>query len=146
MARIRGGDHLDDDLHAQIKALKAVCVRCVASPRLTQYDDYLSAIYDAYVEILALSKASQKRARIILFGLGPKSRKRQHLVRLLIDATCDPRVDSKIRSRWTLALRYARTKRRFWSGRAGDFIRKRGGPSGCEQRYAKVNEAADEGW
>jgi hypothetical protein len=136
----------------RVKAVKALFRRCLANPRLTKYDDYLSAIYDAYVEVLSLGKGPRQNARALLVELGPKSRKHQHLVRLLIDATCDPRIAPKMRSRWALAVRYARKKRSQWSGkRAGDFIRGLHGPSVCESKFAKLKKAenerdTDNGW
>jgi hypothetical protein len=134
----------------RVKAVKALFRRCLADPRLTKYDDYLSAINDAYVEVLSLGKVPRQNARALLVELGPKSRKHQHLVRLLIDATCDPRIAPKMRSRWALAIRYARRKRGKWSGkRAGDFIRELHGPSVCERKFAQLREKekdSDDGW
>jgi hypothetical protein len=98
--------------------------------------DYLAAVFELYVQLRRRNQAKPSARRIAKL-LGLRNQKRSHCIRVLIDATST--ADLKTRSRWTRALKYAWRERKTWKD-LGSFLRENGGPAGCADQFAAINQ------
>jgi hypothetical protein len=128
----------DRQLRQAIDALRRLERKCFASRSRFAFYDYLAAVFEFYCQ-LRRTKQEKKVARLIakLFGLG--NQKRNHPIRVIIDATST--ADNKTKSRWTRALRYAWRKRTTWTD-LKTFLQENGGPAGCADQFAAVHPKA----
>jgi hypothetical protein len=109
---------------------------CFAARNRFAFYDYLAAVLDLYIRLRRRNQAKPWARRIAkLFGL--RSQKRTHPIRVIIDATST--ADNKMKSRWTRALRYAWRERKTWKD-LGLFLRENGGPAGCADQFAAINQ------
>jgi hypothetical protein len=128
----------DRHLRQAIDALRRLERKCFASRSRFAFYDYLAAVFELYVQ-LRRTKQAKKAARLIAKLFQLHNQKRNHPIRVIIDATST--ADNKTKSRWTRALRYAWRKRKTWSD-LKTFLRENGGPAGCADQFAAVHPKA----
>jgi hypothetical protein len=78
-----------------------------------------------------------------LHDLGVHPSKRTSMIRTILDLTCD--TPPKTKSRWCRTVRYTWLCRDDWSD-AARFIREKGGPSVCAERWADMQPVASSTW
>jgi hypothetical protein len=127
-------------LKAQLKRLVEIADRCFV-PHAGRYHErpYLQAVYKLYLEWAAKGKERSKAKQVAKI-LNREQRSDTHLIRLLIDYSA-PGAKEKMRSKWSLALRFAKEKNVTPSGLI-DFMEDpgRGGMAGCASGFAKLNK------
>lgn len=96
--------------------------------------DYLSAVYDLYT-LLRRFRRARGVTEDIRGDIEPRAKFRKHPIRIIIDATCD--ADRKVKSRWTLALRYA-WRHRSSGLKLAEFFGRRDGIAGCARMFTQV--------
>jgi hypothetical protein len=125
----------DRQLRKTIDDLRELERNCFASRRRFAFYDFLSGVFELYVQLRRTNQSKPLVRRIAnLFGL--RQRNRAHPIRVIIDATST--ADLKTRSRWTRALKYAWRERKTWKD-LGSFLRENGGPAGCADQFAAIN-------
>ena len=126
----------DCRLRKTITDLKSLERKCFADRNRFAFYDYLAAVFELYVQLRRRNQAKPSARRIAKL-LGLRNQKRSHCIRVLIDATST--ADLKTRSRWTRALKYAWRERKTWKD-LGSFLRENGGPAGCADQFAAINQ------
>jgi hypothetical protein len=125
----------DRQLQKTIDDLKGLERNCFASRSRFAFYDYLTAVFELYVQLRRRDQANSLARRIAkVFSL--RKQKRSHCIRVIIDATST--ADLKTRSRWSRALQYAWHKRKTWTD-LGLFLRENGGPVGCASQFAAAH-------
>jgi hypothetical protein len=128
----------DRQLRKTIDDLRNLERKCFASRSRFAFYDYLVAVFELYIR-LRRTKQTKKAATLIAKLFGLRNQKRTHPIRAILDATST--ADSKTKSRWTRALRYAWRERKTWTDLAS-FLRENGGPAGCAEQFAAVHPKA----
>ena len=95
---------------------------------------YLEEVYRLYADLRA-NDVVQWGGEQIVQRFDKKPKYQNHLIRLILDATCS--ADRKTKSRWTRASRYAWRQRRDWKNLSA-FFRRNGGPAGCAQQFTQI--------
>jgi hypothetical protein len=106
---------------------------CTCRRRYAIYE-YLETVYNLYA-LLRQFRRARGVTNDIRGDTEPRAKFRKHPIRIIIDATCE--ADRKIKSRWTLALRYAWRCRSKWS-KLPEFFAKREGIAGCARKFTQV--------
>jgi hypothetical protein len=122
-------------LQKTIDDLRELERKCFASRGRFAFHDYLTAVFELYVQ-LRRTKYAKKAATLIARLFGLRTEKRAHPIRVIINATTS--ADNKTKSRWTRALRYAWRIRKAWTD-LPSFLREHGGPAGCAEKFAAIN-------
>jgi hypothetical protein len=126
----------DRQLRKIIDDLRELERKCFAARSRFAFYDYLAAVFELYVQ-LRRTKYAKKAARLIAKLVGLRKQDRTHCIRAIIDATST--ADLKTKSRWIRALRYAWHERKTWKA-LGSFLRENGGPAGCADQFAAINQ------
>jgi hypothetical protein len=122
-------------LRQRISDLGKLERRCFATRKRFEFYRYLAAVFEFYAELKRTNGIEKSVRRMAeLFNLD--SRQRVHPIRLIIDASSQ--ADSKTKSRWTRALRFAWHERHRWSDLEA-FLRGNGGPAGCASQFAALH-------
>jgi hypothetical protein len=129
---------LDQKLRRTIDDLRRLERKCFAARSRFAFYDYLAAVFDLYVQ-LRRTRHAKKAAILIAKLFQLRNQKRNHPIRVIIDATST--ADNKTKSRWTRALRYAWRERRAWTD-LKTFLQENGGPAGCADQFAAVHPKA----
>ena len=96
---------------------------------------YLRDVYELYLELRSSRMARTATRRIAkLFHLSIK--KKSHPIRILIEASAGPE-DSRQKSRWSQALKYAYGWRQP-ANRLKWLFKRTGGIAGCARKYANL--------
>jgi hypothetical protein len=125
----------DRRLRMTIHELRGLEQKCFGSRRRFAFYDYLTAVFELYVQLRRRNQAKSWARRIAKLS-GVRKQDRTHCIRAIIDATST--ADIKTRSRWSRALRYAWHERKIWTD-LKLFLRENGGPAGCADQFAATN-------
>jgi hypothetical protein len=124
----------DRQLRKTIDGLRGLERKCFASRSRFAFYDYLAAVFELYGQ-LRRTKQAEKAAGLIAKLFQLRNQKRNHPIRVIIDATST--ADNKTKSRWSRALRYAWRERTTWTDLTS-FLRETGGPAGRAGQFAAV--------
>jgi hypothetical protein len=124
----------------EIKALEQIAKKCFVphAPRFHERP-YLRAVYKLYLDWCAVNK-SNTRANQLAQIYGKQQRKDRHPIRAIIDCSA-PGVPAQTRSKWSLALRFAKKKNVTPSGLI-DLMEdpSSGGMAGCASGFARLKK------
>jgi hypothetical protein len=98
---------------------------------------FLAAAYDLYRSWLKDGRA-EIRAVDVIKMFKPSVRGTAHPITVILAATFTTQ-DKKIRSKWSLALRYA-SQKNVAPEELSSFMDKNGGMAGCAQQFARLNK------
>jgi hypothetical protein len=124
----------DQELRQTIDRLRRLERKCFASRSRFAFYNYLAAVFGLYVQLRRRNQAKPSARRIATL-IGLRTQKRNHPIRVIIDATST--ADLKTQSRWIRALKYAWRERKAWRN-VKTFLRENGGPAGCAEQFAAI--------
>jgi hypothetical protein len=134
--------HIFPHLRTELAHLKHRYAQATASRHRFSFYAYLAAVYDLYRRFRRRKVAREAARRVAtLFHTGSPAA--AHPLRVLLDATAT--ADSKTKSRWTLALRYAWRQRHAWTD-FGTFVADHGGIAGCARKWASLRPGPPRGF
>jgi hypothetical protein len=122
-------------ISATIRPLQRAAKRLKQSRERFEIRDLLEMIYSTYID-WKLRKIAKRLARTVADEMNVVRRRGMSPIRILIEATL-PSADLKQKSRWVRALEYISSKD-VSPSRFRDFVRTRGGISGCARRAVRV--------
>ena len=131
----------DQALRQRISALKKLEEKCFASRKRLAFYRYLAAVYQLYAD-LRRTNATEDLARRIAKLFNLDTRQDMDSFRIIVDASSQ--ADSKTKSRWSRALRFAWHERKSWTD-LESFLRENGGPAGCASPFGALHSRPPRG-
>ena len=131
----RSAPSTDQFLRGRISKLRKLEQECFASRTRFGFYQYLASVYQLYADLRKINASHDAARRIAkLFNLD--IHQDAHLIRVILDA--NSQADSKAKSRWPRALRFARHERESWTD-LESFLRENGGPAGCASQHGALH-------
>jgi hypothetical protein len=121
----------------EIRQLRAIVKETITERERFRDRAVLAAVYALYRSWLA-ARQSRDNARRICNIFRLKVRRNVHPTAVILAATL-PRLDKKIRSKWSLALQYA-SQNDVPPEDLSSFMDQNDGMAGCAQRFARLNK------
>ena len=125
------------EIGLRVSALRSKYRRCSRRRGRDAQFPYLLGVFKLYRRLRRRSDKISAARRTLLQLQTVRSRRRQHIMRLIIDATAHG-APAKAKSRWTRALRFIWRERRRWR-RFKVFVKEQGGIAGCADQWAALN-------
>jgi hypothetical protein len=122
----------------ELKGLVKIANECFV-PHAPRYHErpYLRAVYKLYLKWLA-DRRAKARARQLAKLYETPWRRDKHPIGMIIDCSA-PGADGKMRSKWSLALRFAHAKD-IPASKLSSFMDEHDGMAGCARAFAALNK------
>jgi hypothetical protein len=124
---------------SELQQLRDIERKALSSRKRYRERPYLAAVYQLYRE-WRQDDRSKLRAEKMAALDGKSLRSDAHPISVML-ACSSPGTDEKLRSKWSLALQFAR-KNGVWPSDLGNFMDAHGGMAGCVRKFALLHKAS----